>query len=107
MALLEESQLRYGNSVGLDTITALQLETSIEGITAGSAFHRYEVLVDKEAQGGYSAQCVEIPAVISQGDTLDELADNISDAMKLVLDELGKEENFELQFVMNQGSGTQ
>lgn len=107
MALLEESQLRYGNSVGLDTIIALQLETSTEGVTEEAAFHKYRVLVDRELVGGYSAQCVELPAAISQGETLDELADNMADALKLVLDELGKKENFEIQFEMNQGSGTQ
>lgn len=101
MSLLEESQLRYNSSVGFDTLVALELELSTRATTEASLFHEYRVLVDKEVEGCYSAQCVELPAAISQGDNLDELAKNMVDAVKLVLDELGRKEDFELHLEMN------
>ena len=35
---------------------------------------------------GFSGQCKELPTAISQGKTLEELEENIKDAIRLVLD---------------------
>jgi len=37
------------------------------------------------AEGGYTCFVEEIPAAISQGETLDEAKDNLLDALRLVL----------------------
>lgn len=37
-------------------------------------------------EDGYLAQCVELPAAITQGKTRDEVLENITEAMGLVLD---------------------
>lgn len=47
----------------------------------------YTILVEKDTKSGwYSGQCVQLPAAISQGETLAELMDNMKDAISLVLD---------------------
>jgi predicted RNase H-like HicB family nuclease len=38
-------------------------------------------------EGGYVGRIKEVPGVFSQGDTLDELEDNIRDAYQLVLED--------------------
>ncbi|MBL4818354.1 MAG: type II toxin-antitoxin system HicB family antitoxin [Deltaproteobacteria bacterium] len=48
---------------------------------------KYHFKAEKE-DVGYSAQCVEIPGCITQGDTLKELNQNMKEALELVLDEL-------------------
>jgi predicted RNase H-like HicB family nuclease len=47
----------------------------------------FTIRVKKEQEeGGFSGQCVELPAAISQGETLDELRKNMKEAIKLVLE---------------------
>lgn len=40
-----------------------------------------------EDEGGFVGRLREVPGVFSQGDTVDDLEDNIRDAYQLVLDE--------------------
>jgi len=47
---------------------------------------RYHFRVKKEAKG-YSAQCVELPGCVTQGDTKEELHGNMEEALNLYLDE--------------------
>ena len=47
---------------------------------------KFTVVVKKEKEGGYSGQCLELPGAISQGDTLEELKINMTDAINLVLE---------------------
>lgn len=49
---------------------------------------KFTVVLDKDADGGYSVQCVELPAAISQGDTKKEALKNIKEAIELVLEVL-------------------
>jgi predicted RNase H-like HicB family nuclease len=44
----------------------------------------YTIRVTEEEEGGYSGQCAELPAAISQGETLQELRQNMKDAIQLV-----------------------
>jgi predicted RNase H-like HicB family nuclease len=45
------------------------------------------IIVEEEPKGrGFSGQCKELPNAISQGKTLEELEENIKDAIQLVLD---------------------
>jgi predicted RNase H-like HicB family nuclease len=48
----------------------------------------FTVAVKKEAAGGYSVRCVELPAAMSQGETEGETLRNIREAIELVLEEL-------------------
>ena len=47
----------------------------------------YTILVQKDPDSGwYVGRCVQVPGAVSQGETLDELMDNMKDAISLVLD---------------------
>ena len=52
---------------------------------------KYTIILEKEEEGGYSAQCLELPGAISQGETKEEALRNIKEAIELVL-EVVKEE---------------
>jgi predicted RNase H-like HicB family nuclease len=58
---------------------------------------KFTVYYRKEDSGGYSGRCLELPAAISQGKTLEELKKNMTEAILLVLeyieDKKKKEEN--------------
>jgi predicted RNase H-like HicB family nuclease len=44
-----------------------------------------------EEEGGFSGQCFEIPGAISQGETIEELVDNMKDAIQLILESIKEE----------------
>ena len=46
---------------------------------------KYTIILEKEEEGGYSAQCLELPGAISQGETKEEALRNIKEAIALVL----------------------
>ncbi|MBR4497519.1 MAG: type II toxin-antitoxin system HicB family antitoxin [Bacteroidales bacterium] len=47
----------------------------------------YTISIQKDAKSGwYCGQCVQLPAAISQGETLNELMENMKDAISLVLE---------------------
>jgi predicted RNase H-like HicB family nuclease len=46
---------------------------------------KYTIVYTEEAEGGFSGRCLELPGAISQGETLEELKVNISDAVQLML----------------------
>jgi predicted RNase H-like HicB family nuclease len=48
----------------------------------------YRVTLKMGEDGWYVAQCIEIPAAISQGRTKEEALANIREAISLVLEEL-------------------
>lgn len=50
-----------------------------------SSRRRFTLVHEKEREGGYSGQILELPSAISQGETLEELKENIVNAIKLVL----------------------
>ena len=45
----------------------------------------YTALVHEAEEGGYWAEVVELPGCVSQGETLDELRQNIREAIEAVL----------------------
>lgn len=51
------------------------------------------VVLREENEGGYSAQCLEIPGCISEGETREETLTNIREAMKGYLEAFPKELN--------------
>ncbi|MDD5474302.1 MAG: type II toxin-antitoxin system HicB family antitoxin [Candidatus Methanoperedens sp.] len=52
---------------------------------------KYTIILEKEEEGGYSAQCLELPEAISQGETKEEALKNIKEAIELVLEVLQEE----------------
>jgi predicted RNase H-like HicB family nuclease len=52
---------------------------------------KYTIILEKEEEGGYSAQCLELPGAISQGETKEEALKNIKEAIEAVLEVLNQE----------------
>jgi len=49
---------------------------------------QFTVKLEESDEGGYTAQCLELPAAISEGDTKEEALENIKEAIQLVLEVL-------------------
>lgn len=47
---------------------------------------KYTIILEKEEEGGYSAQCLELPGAISQGESKEEAIMNIKEAIEAVLE---------------------
>ncbi len=52
---------------------------------------KFTVVLEKEEEGGYSVQCLELPGAISQGETKEEALRNIKEAIELVLEVIKEE----------------
>ncbi|MCX9014457.1 MAG: type II toxin-antitoxin system HicB family antitoxin [Candidatus Methanoperedens sp.] len=52
---------------------------------------KYTVILEKEEEGGYSVQCLELPGAISQGETKEEALRNIKEAIELVLEVINED----------------
>lgn len=52
---------------------------------------KYTIILEKEEEGGYSAQCLELPGAVSQGETKEEALRNIKEAIALVLEVINEE----------------
>ena len=50
--------------------------------------HRYIVILDREADGGFHASCPALPGCHSQGDTVDEAIQNAREAIEVYLESL-------------------
>jgi len=42
--------------------------------------------IQEAPEGGYTGQCMEIPGAISEGETIEELKTNMTEAIELVLE---------------------
>ena len=51
----------------------------------------YTIIIEKNANGWYTGQCEQVPEAISQGATIEELKENMADAISMVI-EFKKEE---------------
>lgn len=49
---------------------------------------KFTITIQKEVEGGFSGQCLEIPGAISQGETLEELKKNMKEAIQLSIEYL-------------------
>lgn len=47
---------------------------------------QFTVKLEESDEGGYTVQCLELPAAISEGDTREEALENIKEAIQLVLE---------------------
>lgn len=52
---------------------------------------KYTIILEREEEGGYSAQCLELPGALSQGETKEEALENIKEAIELVLEVIHEE----------------
>ena len=54
---------------------------------------KFTVILREESEGGYSAQCIELPGAISQGETRKEAIANIREAIEGYLEAFPEELN--------------
>ncbi len=47
---------------------------------------QYSIKLEESDEGGYTAQCLELPSAISEGDTKKEALNNIKETILLVLE---------------------
>lgn len=47
---------------------------------------KFTVKLEPSEEGGYTVQCIELPAAISEGNTKEEALENIKEAIELVLE---------------------
>jgi predicted RNase H-like HicB family nuclease len=52
---------------------------------------KYTIILEKEEVGGYSAQCLELPGAISQGESKEGTLKNMKEAIEAVLEVLNQE----------------
>ncbi|MDL2309031.1 type II toxin-antitoxin system HicB family antitoxin [Bacteroidales bacterium OttesenSCG-928-C03] len=46
----------------------------------------YTAIIEKTDDGWYVAQCLEVPGALTQGKSIEEVKENLKDAIKLCLD---------------------
>jgi predicted RNase H-like HicB family nuclease len=51
---------------------------------------RFTIRIREAPEGGYSGQCLELPGAISEGETLEQLKSNMTEAIQLVLEFVGE-----------------
>lgn len=49
---------------------------------------KFTILVQEEPDGGFTGKCLELRGAVSYGQTIEELKENMKDAISLVLDVL-------------------
>ena len=54
---------------------------------------KFTVMLREEPEGGYSAQCIELPGALSQGETRKEALANIKEAIEGYLEAFPEEIN--------------
>lgn len=54
---------------------------------------KFTVILREETEGGYSAQCIDLPGAISQGDTRKQAIANIREAIEGYLEAFPEELN--------------
>jgi len=47
---------------------------------------QFTIKLEESNEGGYTAQCLELPAAISEGNTREEALKNIKEAIQLVIE---------------------
>lgn len=52
---------------------------------------KFTIRTTKDPTGGYSGRCLELPAAISEGETLEELMANMKEVIQLVLESIEKD----------------
>ena len=61
--------------------------------TNTSIKRQFTIRYQTEQEGGFSGQCLELPGAISQEETIEELIENMKDAINLILQSITEEAN--------------
>jgi predicted RNase H-like HicB family nuclease len=61
---------------------------------------KFTVYYNEEEEGGFSGYCAELPGAISQGETLEELEENMIDAIQLILESMRAESDAKKKMVI-------
>ncbi len=62
----------------------------------GDTMHEFDVVIIEDENGGYVAFVPALPGCHTQGDTLQELMDNVKEAIELYLETLTEDEKKDL-----------
>ena len=65
-------------------------------LTAGNAMYEFDTVIIEDESGGYVALVPALPGCHTQGDTLQELIENVKEAIELYLETLTEEEKKEI-----------
>ena len=57
-------------------------------------FRDFDVVIERDEDGGFVAFVPALPGCFTQGETLDEVLDNIKEAIELYVEETGSEGNY-------------
>ena len=49
---------------------------------------KFTIHVVTSSEGGYTGRCIELPAAISEGDTMEQLETNMKEAVQLILESI-------------------
>ncbi len=49
---------------------------------------KFTIQVIKSSEGGYTGRCIELPAAISEGDTIEQLETNMKEIVQLILESI-------------------
>ncbi|MFN3653743.1 MAG: type II toxin-antitoxin system HicB family antitoxin [Candidatus Nitrosotenuis sp.] len=52
---------------------------------------KFTILLQEEPEGGFTGRCLELRGAVSYGKTIEELKDNMKEAISLILDVLEEE----------------
>ena len=52
---------------------------------------RFTIRTTKDSTGGYSGRCLELPAAISEGETIEELMINMKEVIQMILESIEKD----------------
>lgn len=52
---------------------------------------KFTIRTTKDPTGGYSGRCMELPAAISEGETLEELMANMKEVIQIILESIEKD----------------
>lgn len=59
--------------------------------TTSQSILKYDVVFEEQQEGGFTVTAPSLPGCISEGDTFEEARENITDAIKLYLEDLSAE----------------
>jgi predicted RNase H-like HicB family nuclease len=61
---------------------------------------KFTIRIQRALEGGYTGQCIELPGAISEGETIEELKTNMTEAIQLVLDTLEEQSKKDRKIVI-------
>ncbi len=61
---------------------------------------KFTIRIQRAPEGGYTGQCIELPGAISEGETIEDLKTNMTEAIQLVLDTLEEQSKKDRKIVI-------